>query len=152
MESCACESGSTPCSPSRRGFLHGAAVVGGIALLPALAACGEDTPATTTGSNPTTGAEGEVIVATSAIPVGGGMKLPKFQMVVTQPTAGKFYAFSSTCTHQQCQVEGVADGTINCGCHGSKFNITDGSVKNGPAQTALPAVAIAVKGSNIVRA
>ncbi|MFI7068358.1 transglycosylase domain-containing protein [Kribbella sp. NPDC050124] len=35
-------------------------------------------------------------------------------------------------------------GTINCNCHGSRFNISDGSVVNGPATQPLPAKPIAV--------
>ena len=55
-------------------------------------------------------------------------------VVVTQPTAGEFKAFSATCTHQGCKVKSVADGVIVCPCHGSKFAIADGSVAAGPAK------------------
>jgi len=48
------------------------------------------------------------------------------------------------CTHQQCLVDQVADGTIDCPCHGSKFSIKDGSVVAGPAPSPLPAASVAV--------
>ena len=74
------------------------------------------------------------------------------KIVVTQPKAGTFAAFTAVCTHLGCLVDSVSGGTINCPCHGSKFSITNGSVVNGPATAPLAAVSIKVKGSNIVRA
>jgi Rieske Fe-S protein len=72
--------------------------------------------------------------------------------VVTQPATGTFTAFSAICTHQGCQVSKVSDGLIDCPCHGSKFSITDGSAKVGPAGDPLPPVAITVEGKNITLA
>jgi Rieske Fe-S protein len=69
--------------------------------------------------------------------------------VVTQPTAGVFKGFSATCTHAGCTVKNVADGTINCPCHGSKFNL-DGTVANGPAARPLEAKTVSVQGDSIV--
>ena len=60
------------------------------------------------------------------MPVGSGLIVN--DVVVTQPTAGVFKGFSSTCTHKGCEVKTVTDGTINCPCHGAQFSITDGSV------------------------
>src|SRR5438445_330336 len=77
-------------------------------------------------------ATGEV-GATADVPVGGGKVFADKQVVVTQPAQGTFAAFSAVCTHQGCTVDSVANGTINCPCHGSKFKIADGSVATGPA-------------------
>ncbi len=65
-------------------------------------------------------------------------------MVVTQPTEGEFEAFSAVCTHQNCLVSTVSDGTINCPCHGSRFSVTDAAVEAGPATRPLPAEQISV--------
>jgi Rieske Fe-S protein len=73
-------------------------------------------------------------------------------IVVTQPEAGQFRAFSATCTHQGCPLTEVADGTINCNCHGSKFAVADGAVVDGPAKTSLPERGIAVTGEEILLA
>lgn len=73
-------------------------------------------------------------------------------MVVTQPSAGEFKAFSAICTHQGCTVNKVADGTIDCPCHGSKYRIADGSVAAGPAPRPLPAEQITVSGETITLA
>jgi Rieske Fe-S protein len=86
---------------------------------------------------------------TSQIPVGGGMIFSAQKVVVTQPTAGTFKAFSSTCTHQGCQVNQVVNGLIECPCHGSHYSITDGSVQAGPAPKPLPAEPITVKAGEI---
>jgi Rieske Fe-S protein len=86
----------------------------------------------------------------SAIPVGGGQVFAGQKVVVTQPTAGAFQGFSAVCTHQGCTVGKVANGTIDCPCHGSKFAITDGSPVNGPATSPLPARPVKVQGDQIV--
>lgn len=90
-----------------------------------------------------------VLGKTADIPVGGGKIFAPNQVVVTQPTQGTFKAFSSICTHQQCPVASVADGTINCDCHGSKYAIADGSVVEGPAPKPLPPKQITVTGDSI---
>ncbi|MGW6391921.1 Rieske (2Fe-2S) protein [Streptomyces sp. NPDC055103] len=102
------------------------------------------TSATTTGAPP--------LAMTSEIPVGGGTVFTEEKVVVTQPTAGEFKAFSAVCTHQGCLVNKVADGTINCPCHGSKYRVADGSVAAGPAPRPLPAARINVSGESITLA
>ena len=55
-----------------------------------------------------------------------------------------FYAMTSLCTHLQCDMGGPSGvysasnlgGGFHCNCHGSNF-FADGSVKNGPAGSAL---------------
>jgi Rieske Fe-S protein len=76
-------------------------------------------------------------VATSAVPVGGGVILENADYVVTQPSKGSYKAFSKICTHQGCPVASVADGVIHCDCHGSEYSIKDGSVTNPPATKGL---------------
>jgi Rieske Fe-S protein len=93
-----------------------------------------------------------VLASTASVPVGGGKILTAQQIVITQPAAGSYKAFTAVCTHQGCIVSTVADGTIDCPCHGSKFSVKDGSVVNGPAPSPLAPVAIKVEGTSIVRA
>jgi Rieske Fe-S protein len=92
-------------------------------------------------------APGGAIAKTADVPVGSGVIVD--DVVITQPAAGEFKGFSSRCTHKGCTVNKVADGTIDCPCHGSKFNL-DGSVANGPATEPLEAKAVAVQGDSIV--
>jgi Rieske Fe-S protein len=88
-------------------------------------------------------------ISAATIPVGGGKVLGAQKVVVTQPTSGEFKAFSAVCTHQACVVADVSDGTINCACHGSKFDITTGAVKQGPATKPLPEKSVTLDGDGI---
>ena len=139
--------------------------------VPLLAACGDDggSTATETSTGSSTPSEAgsssapasesassgggvEGLASTSDIEVGGGTIFADEQVVITQPSEGDFKAFTSTCTHQGCQVNDVSDGTINCPCHGSSFSIEDGSPQGGPASSPLEEVAISVEGDQIVLA
>jgi Rieske Fe-S protein len=92
------------------------------------------------------------LALTSEVPVGGGKILTDKKIVITQPRAGSFEAFTAVCTHQGCIVSSVSGGTINCPCHGSKFSVTNGSVVTGPAPSPLAPVSIKVQGTSIVLA
>lgn len=162
-----------PLLPSRRSVLRVVAVTGAGAVI---AACGggDDTvsagggggsssaPADSSSSAAETSAEdggddeaagggGGGLVATADVPVGGGVVLEGKKIVVTQPSAGEFKAFTAVCTHQSCTVAGVKDNTISCPCHGSTFSAADGSVKGGPASAALRSIAVTVEGDRVVR-
>ena len=149
---------------TRRGMLAGVGLVG---LAGALTACGAASgsapPAATasaaTGtapagsSAPAAGASsapaGNALTSTGKIPVGGGEVFTGPQVVVTQPTAGEFTAFSAVCTHMGCLVNQVSGGTIDCPCHGSQYSISTGDVVAGPAPSPLPAKQIKVSGDSI---
>ncbi len=125
-----------PTAASRRGVLIGAGAVGaGMVLV----ACGGKSPGSPAGqpSSSATTAPASASVKTADVPVGGGVVLEEAKIVVTQPKAGEFKAFSAICTHRQCTVSKVADGTIDCPCHGSQFSAVDGSVVKGPAEKSL---------------
>jgi len=92
-----------------------------------------------------------VLASTTDIPVGGGKVLTAAKIVITQPKAGSFHAFTAICTHQGCIVNAVSGGTIDCPCHGSKYSAVNGSVVNGPAVLPLAAVSIKVQGTSIVQ-
>ncbi|WAL94199.1 Rieske (2Fe-2S) protein [Streptomyces sp. Je 1-369] len=134
--------------PSRRTVV---ATIGAAGLAAALTACGGGESSAEDGGDGD-GDAGGVLARTSDIPVGGGKIFKDAEVVVTQPTKGEFKAFSSLCTHKGCPVTTVEGGTVNCPCHGSKFDIADGSVRGGPAPKPLPAAAITVTGGSIKRA
>lgn len=112
---------SAPHNPtSRRAVLGAAAATAVVGLTACATYGGKKEPATTSGPIN--------LGSTSAIPVGGGKIFSAQGVVVTQPTAGTFKAFTTICTHQGCPVTSVANGTINCPCHGSQYAIADGAV------------------------
>ncbi|WP_328559298.1 Rieske (2Fe-2S) protein [Streptomyces coelicoflavus] len=150
--------------PARRTVVAAAGAAGLTAVLTACSGSDDDASADAgtapsdaasrgAGSSGSGGGEnagaGPALAATADIPEGGGKVFPDQKVVVTQPAAGEFKAFSATCTHQGCAVKSVADGVINCPCHNSNFSITDGSVQGGPAPKPLPAVQITVSGDSI---
>ena len=129
--------------PSRRTVLAASA-----AAVAAVAGC--STYGEPQQSPPASSAPADTVLAKTAdVPVGGGLIIGDSQVVITQPTEGTFKAFTSVCTHQQCQVANVEGGTINCTCHGSKFDINDGSVVKDPAPQPLAAKQIKVSGDSI---
>lgn len=139
---------------ARRRTLLAAGAAGAAALV---SGCGDgdggggdsasEQPTSTAGT--TSAAAGDELAKTADIPVDGGRVFVDQKVVVTQPNAGEFKAFSALCTHQNCLVRTIAAGTIDCPCHGSKFRITDGSVAEGPATKPLPEKQITVSGDTI---
>jgi Rieske Fe-S protein len=76
------------------------------------------------------------------VPVGGAVAAKDASgapIIVAQPTAGTAVAFSAICTHMQCQVA-PAGKRLDCPCHGSQYDATNGAVLRGPATRPLPAV------------
>jgi nitrite reductase/ring-hydroxylating ferredoxin subunit len=145
------------CDPTRRAALAGIGLAG---LAATLTACGGSSGSATSsapaGSGGSAGAGagassggGSALGAASEVPVGGGKVFTSAQVVVTQPSAGEYKAFSAVCTHGQCFVDQVADGTIDCPCHGSKFSAKDGGVIDGPATSPLPGKQILVRSGQI---
>ncbi|MEU8820989.1 Rieske (2Fe-2S) protein [Actinoplanes sp. NPDC048796] len=151
---------------TRRVVLLGA---GGLGAACVLAACG--TNASSTNSNGTdfsdqpapagsagaqndgtgnTAAGGAALAAAADIPEGGG--IIKGDLVITQPVAGTYKAFSKVCTHAGCDVNKIDAGQISCPCHNSKFSIETGEPTSGPATKALPETKVKKDGDNIVAA
>jgi Rieske Fe-S protein len=112
-------------------------------------------PATGSADKPEKGAmgpkvTGTVLGAASEIPVGGGKIFTAAKVVVTQPARGRYQGFSAICTHVGCILSEVANGTIDCPCHGSEFTITTGAVVTGPAPRPLPKKQIKIVDGKVV--
>ena len=125
-------------------------VAGAAVAVPLVAACGSGSGSEPAGSGGSSSAPapagGTRLGSVADVPVGGGQVFPDQKVVVTQPSQGVWKAYSAVCTHAGCLVNQIADGTITCPCHLSRFSVADGSVESGPAPRPLPSVAVDVKG------
>lgn len=154
--------------PSRRIVFQG---LGALGVAAALAGCGDSGDGDSTSGDTTGGPEtsptdgptsespggnnntgGKELATTDEIPVGGGMILTDERIVITQPTAGEFKAFTAVCTHQGCTVSAVNDNVISCPCHGSQYDAASGDNIGGPAPAPLAEIEIRVKGNKILEA
>ncbi|MFC5943527.1 Rieske (2Fe-2S) protein [Micromonospora harpali] len=98
------------------------------------------------------GGQVAALAAVADLPAGGGRILADRGVVLTRPTQETVKAYSATCTHAGCTVTRDDGGTIVCGCHNSKFDIADGSVRGGPAGSPLPPVAVSVRDGQVLLA
>jgi Rieske Fe-S protein len=93
---------------------------------------------------------GKLLTALDRVPANGGVVVGR--VVVTRGSGEDVHAFSAVCTHQGCLVDRVSNGTIDCPCHGSRFDATNGKPVGGPAQSALAAVAVTVRDGQVYSA
>lgn len=128
--------------PTRRRLMRTAGVAGTAAVI------GSSAAVTSACSSDEGGAQGqestpaqEATVAVADVPVGSGTVIDE-SYVVTQPQEGEFFAFTSVCTHQGCQVREVTSEAIICPCHASQFSVSTGEVISGPAEEPLPEYAV----------
>jgi len=134
--------------PGRRSVMKAAAVVAvpvvGVGAVAACSSSGSKSSGGSGGAN-----SSPVSVPSSSVPVGGGFVDADKLVVVTQPVAGTYKAFTAVCTHQGCTVKDVSNNQIHCPCHGSIFSAQDGSVLSGPASTPLAPMTATLSGANV---
>ena len=97
---------------------------------------------------------GAAIVKVADFPIGSTMPFTASDgnpAILFRTKAGVF-AYSAICTHQGCTVAYDAlSHSMNCPCHGAKFDANTGSVLAGPAPIALPKVSVQISGADIVQ-
>src|SRR5689334_7995203 len=134
------------------------AAAAGLAAAGAVAGCGNTAtpapapaPVTDAGAAPATaaGSAGTKLGPAADVPVGGGTVFETLEVVGTQPEAGRFEGLSAVCTHTGCIVDKVADGLIECPCHGSRYHL-DGTVAKGPAPRPLTSRPVNVVDGTVV--
>ena len=101
-------------------------------------------------------AVGKEIVKLADFPVGSVKQFtaPDGNPAFLFRTKAGVFAYSAVCTHQGCVVAySGADHTLNCACHGGKFDPANGGkVLGGPPPSPLPSYKVAIQGASIVTA
>lgn len=94
-----------------------------------------------------------VVAKTGDIPEGA---LKRFeidgQSIGLTRSGGKFYAFDTKCTHEECDLvdEGeVYDSELTCLCHFSVFDLGTGDVLDGPAPKSLRMYEVVVQDDDL---
>jgi Rieske Fe-S protein len=122
----------------------------GVMVLPCfLAGCASEAPSSapaepaSSGSPSSPAADGQHLDA-AQVPVGSAIVVSGAKpVVVAQPTAGKFVAFSASCTHRGTTVAAEPGSTtLLCPAHGSEFDAATGKVLKGPATAPLASVPV----------
>ena len=93
------------------------------------------------------------VASTGEIPKGEMRKVTMAgQQILIANVNGKFYAIGSVCTHMGGPLaEGILEGhEVECPWHGSRFDVTNGQVKHGPAARPEPAFELKIEGNNIL--
>ena len=93
------------------------------------------------------------VAATSEIQA-DKMKMVQYkgQVICLANIMGKYYAIRNTCTHMGGPLaQGKLEGhVVECPWHGSRFDLTTGEVKKGPAQTPEPVFEVKIEGTSIL--
>ena len=76
--------------------------------------------------------------------------ITKWKIVITQPAAGVFKAFTASCPHRGCAVGRVGDGVIRCPCTAASSPSTRRKRLKGPAEAPLAQYALKVEGDGII--
>ncbi len=95
------------------------------------------------------------IVKVADFPIGSTMPFTANDgnpAILFRTNAGVF-AYSAICTHQGCTVayDGLSH-SMNCPCHGAKFDAASGAVLAGPAPIPLPKISVSIAGDHIIQA
>ncbi len=81
------------------------------------------------------------VASTSEIPEGKMRKvIVGSQQALVVNVKGKYYAIGNVCTHMGGPLDkGILEGyEVQCPLHGSRFDVTNGQVKRGPAARPEP--------------
>ncbi len=111
----------------------------------------EDTPNLDAPVEEEPAAAANALATLDDIPVGTAksVKHNGKDLIISRVAKAKVTAFSATCTHQGCPVKPVGK-SLDCPCHGAKFDYATGEVTNGPAEKPLTPFVVRLQNGNIL--
>ncbi len=133
-------------------IVAGVAAVAGFVVARTSSAAKGGSSAAANGYGAATGSGGTKLADLGSVPAGGGLVVESARVVLVRDQQGEVHAFSATCTHQGCTVEGVSGGVIHCPCHGSGFDAATGAVVAGPATRPLATVTVEIRDGAVYQA
>ena len=71
------------------------------------------------------------------------------KVAVHRTSETEVVAHTAVCTHTGCTVD-AAGAELECPCHGSRFDATNGQVLEGPADAPLEAFPVRIEGPDVV--
>lgn len=137
-----------PCT-QRRAVL---AALPGIVILPGiLSACGMTQPAQPVSTVQSTTSVPPTTIPVAEVPVGTAkqVKAGSENVIVAQPTPGKFVAYSAVCTHQGGTVQVVEGMHLRCPLHGAEYDATTGKNTTSPAPRPLDVIPVSESGGQL---
>lgn len=104
-----------------------------------------------TAATPSPSASAASLISAASVPLGGGVRVESKNgpLIVVQPQAGEYFAYSAICTHAGCEVSKFTKDALICTCHNSEFSTTGGRVISGPARTALAEFKLTLKSGEL---
>ena len=75
------------------------------------------------------------------------------ERVLLVNVGGQIHAIGELCPHAECYLseDGQLEGAeVECVCHGSRFNATNGELIEGPAETGLGHYAVRIEGDDVL--
>jgi Rieske Fe-S protein len=138
--------------PTRRGLIvAGSATVAGAAAFTLAACAPASEPPDSAESEPKGLEPGTELAPLADVPVGGsvGVQIGGSAILLSQPVEGEAKAFSAICRHQGCVVA-AAGKTLDCPCHGSRYDAATGEVLNGPSTLPLIPIEVTVTDGQVV--
>ena len=93
-----------------------------------------------------------MLASTADVPVGGGKILADKKIVITQPKAGTFDAFTAVCTHQGCIVGSVVGRHHQLPVPRQQVQHRQRLGRQRPGRVPAGPVSIKVQGTSIVQA
>ena len=74
------------------------------------------------------------------------------EFICIAKTRGEVFALSDTCSHADVNLSDgeVADGTVECWLHGSRFDLRTGKPTGLPANRAVPTYSVKIDGDDVL--